>query len=172
VRVNDRRGSVRIGLVSTVNGELKVLKTADARVPVNAKMSFSPDGKYLAYDLTHADNSAHGDVMVMAVDGSRDTPVVAHPSYNALAGWSPDGKHILFFSDRTGSRGLWSQAIVEGRPEGAATLIKADAGSSSKSIGVTASGALYVLSSPVTTSGTRQEIWVMENFLPKARAAR
>jgi Tol biopolymer transport system component len=106
-------------------------------------MSFSPDGKYLAYDSLADDNSAQRGVFVLTVDGSREIAAVAHPSDNRLAGWSPDGKHLLFLSDRTGSPGLWSQAVVDGSPQGAAALIKADLGSS-RSLGITASGALYV----------------------------
>ncbi len=147
VRVGRVDGTAQIGLVSTADGSLKVLKSVDWRVPYNTMMSFSPDGKYLAYDLAADNNSEQRDVFVMAVDGSRETAAVAHPSHNRLAGWSPDGKHLLFFSDRTGSGGLWSQAVVDGRPQGAAALIKADLGSSARAIGMTASGALYVSSS-------------------------
>jgi Tol biopolymer transport system component len=146
VVLTDRDRTARIGLVSSADGSLTVLKSVDSRFATNNKMSFSPDGKYLAYDLAQVDNSEQRDVFVMAVDGSRDIAAVAHPSYNALAGWSPDGTHLLFFSDRTGSRGLWRQAIVDGRPQGAAALIKADLGSA-RSLGITASGALYVSSS-------------------------
>jgi Tol biopolymer transport system component len=137
----------RIGLVSASDGSLKVLRSVDSRFATNNRMSFSPDGKYLAYDLAQVDHPEQRDVFVMTVDGSRETAAIAHPSHNTMAGWSPDGTHLLFFSDRTGSRGLWSQAVADGRPQGAATLIKADLGSA-RSLGMTASGALYV-SSPV-----------------------
>ena len=30
--------------------------------------------------------------------------MVVEPSQNAMVGWSPDGKYLLFTSDRTGSR--------------------------------------------------------------------
>jgi len=136
-------GTRQMGLVSTADGSLKVLKSVDWPGPT--KISFSPDGKYLAYDWAADNNSEQRDVFVMAVDGSREIAAVAHPSHNSLAGWSPDGKHLLFFSDRTGSSGLWSQAVVDGRPQGAAALIKADLGSA-RPLGITASGALYLSS--------------------------
>jgi Tol biopolymer transport system component len=137
-------------------------------------MSFSPDGKYLAYDLAADGKKGSGprDVFVAAVDGSREIAAVVHPSDDTLAGWSPDGNHLLFLSDRNGTRGLWSQAVVDGRPQGAAALIKADLGSS-RSMGITKSGALYLFFSVSYTTGqAKDEVWVLENFLPKARAAR
>jgi len=135
----------QIGLVSTADGSVKVLRSVPYRSSDSHKISFSPDGKHLAYASPPDDNSVQRDVFVMAVDGSREIAAVAHPSDDALAGWSPDGKHLLFFSDRTGSGGLWSQAVVDGRPQGAAALIKADLGSLDP-LGITASGALYVTS--------------------------
>jgi Tol biopolymer transport system component len=135
-------------------------------------MSFSPDGKYLAYDLAADSKTGPRDVLVVAVDSSRETAVVVHPSDDTLAGWSPDGRQLLFLSDRAGSRGLWSQAIVDGRPQGAAELIKGDLGTS-RSMGITASGALHLFFSVAYTPGqTKQEVWVLENFLPKPGGGR
>jgi Tol biopolymer transport system component len=57
-------------------------------------------------------------------------------------GWSPDGKWLLFASDRTGAMGLWAIAIADGKPQGAAQLIRPDVGWP-ESLGITRSGALY-----------------------------
>jgi Tol biopolymer transport system component len=145
-------GTSQIGLVSTADGSVNVLKSIDWSEYKKGNrwsiMSFSPDGKYLAYDLAADNNSGQRDVLVMAVDGGREIAAVAHPSDDTLAAWSPDGKQLLFLSDRTGSTGLWSQTMVDGRPQGSATLIKADLGAL-RSMGITASGALYVFSSVV-----------------------
>src|SRR5205807_218335 len=59
--------SAQIGLVSTENGSLRVLKSVDWRGP--SHMFFSPDGKYLAFDL-------QGDVFILAINGSREIPAV------------------------------------------------------------------------------------------------
>ena len=79
----------------------------------------------------------------MAVDGSREATVVAHPSQNVIMGWSPDAKHVLFSSDRSGSVGLWAVAVEDGKPAGTQTLVKPDI-SSSWSLGLTAAGTMYV----------------------------
>ena len=62
-------------------------------------MAFSPDGKYLAYDLPEADNTEKRDVFVIAVDGSREIPVAASPSEDTFAGWSNDTDPRGFFAD-------------------------------------------------------------------------
>ena len=158
----------QIGLISTVDGSLKVLKSMDwyeykKRTNRWSVMSFSPDGKYLAYDLAADRKSGQRDVFVVAVDGGQEIAVIAHPSDDLLAAWSPDGQHLLFLSDRTGSMGLWSQPMVDGRPQGPAALIKTDLGAA-RSMGITASGALHFFQ----RSGSVDEVWVLENFLPRA----
>jgi len=42
--------------------------------------------------------------------------------------WPPDGSQILFFSDRTGSRALWTAPVQAGRPAGSPALVKAHVG--------------------------------------------
>jgi Tol biopolymer transport system component len=131
----------QIGLVGVQDGSLRVLKSVDWKGPT--KIFFSPDGRFIAYDLMVADTSDERHVYVMAVDGSRETTAVAHPSQNVIMGWSPDGQQLLFGSDRSGSIGLWSLPIADGKPTGTATLVKPDI-ASFWSLGLTASGTMYV----------------------------
>jgi len=131
----------QLALVSVQDGSLRVLKSTAWNGP--HRVFFSPDGRYLAYSLSGDDSLDESRVFVMAVDGSRETTVVDHPSRNIIMGWSPDGTSVLFASDRTGSFGLWSVAVSDGQSRGAATLLKSNIGSS-WSLGVTASGTLYV----------------------------
>jgi Tol biopolymer transport system component len=131
----------QIGLIGAQDGSLRVLKSLDWKQPT--KIFFSPDGRYIAYDLMVTDSSEERHVFVMAVDGSREADVVAHPSQNAIMGWSPDGQHVLFSSNRSGSFGLWAVPVADGKPVGAPTLVKADV-SSSWSLGLTAAGTMYV----------------------------
>src|SRR6266568_4537335 len=96
---------------------------APHRIPIDlrgpSKIFFSPDGKYIAYDLPTNDSADRRDVFVMAIDGSRETVAVAHPSNNIIMGWSPDGHFLLFSSDRTGSAALWALPLAVGKPQGA-----------------------------------------------------
>jgi Tol biopolymer transport system component len=85
--------------------------------------SLSPDGKYVSYSYSPDINSPKPDIYLLStVDGSEKT-LIDHPAadYNPL--WMPDGKNIVFFSDRTGTVGAWSQAISQGTADGEEKLI-------------------------------------------------
>jgi Tol biopolymer transport system component len=136
ISMKDRTGN--LGLVSASDGALRVLRTRVASG--NSRMFFSPDGKYVGYDL-QADTGQH-DVWVSATDGTGDFPAVVHRSHDFMMGWSPDGKRLLFGSDRSGSMALWSLPFADGKPQGAPEIIKADLGLADP-MGMTRSGALY-----------------------------
>lgn len=142
VGVQRKDHTAQIGLLPTAGGPLRVLKSVDWRG--SGKMFFSPDGAYLAYDLPSSDAPSLRDIFVMSVDGSREIPAVVDPNQDLLLGWSPDGGQILFASDRTGTIGLWSLPFRVGKPAGSARLVKPDIGSFETSMGLSASGALYL----------------------------
>ncbi len=141
VRLTRRDKTEQIALVAVKDGSLRVLKSQPRSD--TSKLFFSPDSKYLAYDLPTGDSGTRRDVFVLALDGSREIPAVVHPADDGLMGWSPDGRQLLFTSDRTGSRGLWALAVVDGKPQGAPEQIKADIAGGS--MGLTSGGALYSL---------------------------
>jgi len=143
----DRSG--QIALVGVHDGSFRALKTVGWRGP--DKIFFSPDGKYLAYDLPASDTESQRDVFIIAVDGSRETRAVEHPATDVVTGWSPDGSQLLFASDRTGAVGLWALPVSDGKPHAAPALIKPDIGSVS-SLGLTASGALHIVKDASTMS--------------------
>jgi Tol biopolymer transport system component len=70
-----------------------------------------------------------------------------------MMGWSPDGKRLLFASNRTGPTSLWSVPFADGKVEGQAEIIRANVGQG-ESMGVTRSGDFYygVWSAPSTSS--------------------
>jgi Tol biopolymer transport system component len=139
-------GTGQISLVSATDGSVRVLKSTDWRGPT--RIAFSPDGKYLAYDLPVNGETDQRDVCVMAVDGSRDVPAVSHLSGNRLLGWYPDGKYLMFASDRSGLPGVWALPMANGKPQGAPELVKANI--NPESLGLTKSGGFYY---SVMTSG-------------------
>src|SRR5258707_1757255 len=140
VQIRRTDKTAQIGIVSVPDGSLRVLKSVDWRGV--RRLFFSPDGKYLGYDLPESDTSEQRDVFVMAIDGTREIPAVVHRGQDIMMGWSPDGNRLLFASDRTGSMDLWALPIANGKPLGAPELIKADIGRA-ESMGLTRSGALY-----------------------------
>lgn len=117
VQIYRKDHTYQIALVSVQDGSLRVLKTSrDHRAAT--RVLISPDGRYLAYDSHPSEAELHRDVFIMRLDTASETPIVVSPSEDVLMGWSPDGSRLIFSSDRTGSMGLWSQAVADGKPQG------------------------------------------------------
>ena len=133
--------SVQIALISVPDGTVRILKTMEWYHP-GGKMLFSPDGRYIAYDMSEKDNLDKGDILIMAADGSREIPLVKHPADDNLLGWTPDGKRILFSSDRTGIISAWAIQVADGKPQGSPEVIKPDIGRM-EPIGFTRDGSFY-----------------------------
>ena len=142
--------TAQIGFISIPDGSLRILKSVDWRG--TGRIYLTPDGKYLGYDLPVPDNSREHDVFVLNTDGSHETTAVAHPSLNFMMGWSPDGKRLLFASNRTGATSLWSVPFADGKTQGPPELIRADIGQG-ESMGMTRSGDFFygVWSAPSTS---------------------
>jgi Tol biopolymer transport system component len=133
-------GLSQVAIVSVDDGNPRVLKTKQVFGP-SAPVFFSPDAKYVAHDVTQ-DATGARDVWVTASDGTTDSALVAYRGDDRVMGWSPDGKQLLFASDRMGSMALYSVGIRNGTLQGAPELLKPDMGLT-QSIGVTTGGALF-----------------------------
>lgn len=131
----------QIVLVSASDGSVRVLKTLDWRYPVG--MSFSPDGRFIAYAFPRDKSTEDYDIFALAVDGSREHTLVQHPADDAWPIWTRDGTHVLFTSDRTGTTGAWAVAVVDGQPVATPKLVKPDIGRRSRPLGVTSAGSYY-----------------------------
>lgn len=151
VQLKRADGTGQVALISTAGGAPRILKSADWRPA--SRIVFSPDGKYLAYDIPARAGSEKRDIYVIAEDGSRETPAVINPANDAVLGWAADGQHLLFASDRSGTNGIWALPMVDGRIQGEPKLIKADV--KIRARGLTQSGALYF-----STTLSQQDIYV------------
>jgi len=141
VEIERKDQTKSIGLVNVAEGTLRILKSTEWRG--SNKTVFSPDGRFLAFDLPAGDDTENRDIFALAVDGSREISLVTHPSHDTLLGWSPDGKRLIFASDRGGSMAVWAQSVSDGRPQGPAELLKREVGSSWNSMGLTDAGTLF-----------------------------
>ena len=139
VQIRRADGAGQLALVSTVDGALRVLEMSDWRRA--SGIAFSPDGKFLAYDTAAGSLPEQHDIYIIAVDGHQKSAVAADSADEGVIGWTPDGGHLLFTSDRSGTRGVWALAIAEGKRGGEPQLIKADM--RLKPRGITRAGALY-----------------------------
>ncbi|HTM47678.1 MAG TPA: hypothetical protein VL285_03305, partial [Bryobacteraceae bacterium] len=132
-------GTSQLAVLSLGDGSVSVLKSmgwmaAQARV--------SPDGRYIAYDPPAGEGAPSSDIAILAADGSSDNVIVRHPARDFSPMWSPDGRSIVFLSDRTGRISLWSVPVANGKAGGEPVLVKADAGQILPK-GITNTGALY-----------------------------
>jgi len=133
--------AVRIGLVSVADGSVRVLKTLVSRGPKG--MSFSPDGRHIAYDLPPQEGATNGDIFLLSIDGKRESTLIQHPANDIYPFWAPDGTWILFASDRTGSLGLWGFPVADGTPRGPAQPVKPDVGARLAPFGFSRDGRFY-----------------------------
>ena len=71
--------------------------------------SWSPDGKRIAF-MSDRDghvnmrDSPNYEIYVMDADGGNQRNLTNHPDRDSSPSWSPDGKHIVFSSDRDNDR--------------------------------------------------------------------
>ena len=130
----------QIALVDATTGEVRVLKSLNWVYP--KRMEISPDGKWIAYDSFGGDKPGPRDIYMLAMDGSRESKVVEPPGEDLFPSWSPDGKQIVFASDRGGTMDAWVLRIEEGRAVGEPKLVKRDL-KQFLPMGITAAGDLY-----------------------------
>ena len=122
-----KAGTNQIVLISIADGSVRVLKTVvENFLPDN--MIFSPDSRYIVYDSPQNEDSPERDIYLLLTDGSLEIPLVEHPANDFLLGWAPDGKNILFASNRTGTQDAWIIPFSDGKTQGDPELIKRDIG--------------------------------------------
>jgi Tol biopolymer transport system component len=128
-----------IGLVSASDGSYEELismalqpRLQSVSSPVWGEsprtMAFSPDGRFIAYDVSVRGNAPNHDIHILTADGTDQGILVQHSADDRLFGWTPDGSGIVFASDRTDSVDLWQLPVVEGEAQGTPELLVADVG--------------------------------------------
>jgi Tol biopolymer transport system component len=67
-------------------------------------LDVSPDGGTLVFDLL-------GDIYTLPIGGGRATRLTSGLAYDAQPRFSPDGRRVLFVSDRSGGENLWTMTL-------------------------------------------------------------
>lgn len=66
---------------------------------------WSPDGEWIAY----SDGNNNSDIWIIPATGGEPRQLTTDPGNDILPRWSPDGKRLLFVSDRgSGQRNVWT----------------------------------------------------------------
>jgi len=119
----------QIGLISVADGSFRVLKISNDDWANSLPLfTFSPDGKYIAYSFLQDESTQNRDIFLMSVDDKNETQLISHPMNDSLLGWSPDGKWILFTSNRTGTQDAWIIRVDETGPKGLPEIVKKNMG--------------------------------------------
>ena len=85
---------------------LKPTRTLRFTTDVGSWMSVdvSPDGRTLVFDLL-------GDLYTMPIEGGRATPLTQGMAFDGQPRFSPDGRRIVFVSDRDGGWNVWTMSL-------------------------------------------------------------
>jgi Tol biopolymer transport system component len=79
----------------------------------------------------------------MTTDGRNEVVVAGHPAEDQLLRWTPDGRSLVFLSDRSGTWDIWTVHITGGKQQGEPELLKKDFGYDADVLGFTPDGSLY-----------------------------
>lgn len=109
--------NLQIVRVEVATGAIKPLKSVPGGRD-SIRLTCSPDGQHIAYDFPA------GQLGAMRVDGSDQRTLLAPPASSRQPVWMPDGRHLLFMSDRSGTEALWALPLKEGNAAGAPVLVR------------------------------------------------
>ncbi len=156
-----------IALVSVRDGSMRILKDFDKRLTERPR--FSPDGRFIVYDRQQRPGSKENDIFVLALDGGREIPLIEHPANDMSPDWTPDGRGVLFISDRTGTMGAWWIQVEDGSPRGTPELLKPDV---PPGMGFTRNGSYYYrVRTPISDGYIAELDLTMGKLISAPRAA-
>jgi Tol biopolymer transport system component len=138
-----RNKATELTLISIADGSERVLRSITSGWFSFQRASFSPDGRFVAFSLVREGSPPHGDVFLMTADGRNEVVVAGHPAEDRLLAWTPDGRSLVFLSDRSGTRDIWTVHITGGKQQGEPELLKKDFGRDSEVLGFAPDGSLY-----------------------------
>jgi len=123
-----RGGPHQMVIFSLSDGSFKVLKTLKETgfFGINGtkhNMSFSNDGRYVLYNRSVNKNSYQSDIFLFDLNSGQEITLINHPGNDLIPFWTPDGKGIVFLSDRTGKMGLWQVGVENCKTKGVPQLI-------------------------------------------------
>jgi Tol biopolymer transport system component len=141
--LRSKNDTTELTLISTLDGSIHTIRNIPSQMFMFDKASFSPDGRFVAFSFVRDGNPPHGDVFLMNADGQNEIVVAGHPAEDRFLGWTPDGKSLIFLSDRSGTWDIWNVHIAGGKQQGEPELLKKDFGYYSNFLGIAPDGSFY-----------------------------
>jgi len=140
--LRDRNKAEELTLISTADGSVRVLRSITLDW-FSFGASFSPDGRFVAFSSVREGSPPHGDLFLMTADGRNEVVVAGHPAEDKLLRWTPDGRSLVFLSDRSGTWDIWTVHITGGKQQGEPELLKKDFGCDAEILGFAPDGSFY-----------------------------
>ena len=151
-------------------GEDKELYSTATRFAFASRLALSPDGRQLAFVFNEDDGNGSKSLKVMPAAGgeARDVLRGLHmPHCEAPIAWTPDGASLIFIKQigptSDSKTELWSVSIEGGE---------------ARKLGLAVAGMIHICLHPdgrhiaFTSVQHRDEVWVLENFIPSAKAVK
>lgn len=139
----DRNTAIELTLISAADGSVRVLRSISGGWFKSQTASLSPDGRFVAFSYVREGSPPHSDVFLMTADGRDEVAIASHPAEDQLLGWSPNGKNLVFLSDRSGTWDIWTVHITGGKQQGEPELLKKDFGFGAEVLGFAPDGSCY-----------------------------
>ena len=101
------RAVCRLDITGGGSAELEMLAADPQRDLYQARLS--PDGQWMSFVASSGGGRAT--VYMSSATGDEWIPVTEGESYDDKPRWAPDGSHLYFLSDRSGTLHLWARRI-------------------------------------------------------------
>jgi Tol biopolymer transport system component len=102
VFASDRAGQVGLWEIDVGSSRLQQLTASHGHFVRGVFSTVGRDGRLMYNELNH-----QTDLYVMALKDDTEQRLTFHTRYNCAARFSPDGKRIVYHSDRTGDHEIW-----------------------------------------------------------------
>ena len=136
-------------IVSVQTGESRRLALPGAALLGRMDLTWSSDGRYLAYVAGNHTLEVNR-VWVLRLADGKAVPVTDDRWNDHSPTWSVDGRTLFFVSNRGGSRDLWQQRLSDdGEPVGVARAVTAGVGISHAAMSLDGSRLVYAKGGPV-----------------------
>jgi len=128
--------------VSVADGSIRLIKELE---PWQTECcgDISSDSKYIIYPLPQEEGKKVNDLYLLATDGSSEELIVNNVAHDTDPVWRPDGKGIVFRSDRMGTQDLWALDIKNGKADGKPRILKSNLGDQTFLLGFTRDESLF-----------------------------